>query len=541
MAYCCINGHTTLSGNLNNPWCAMCESLVMGALIDDYRIVSFVGKGTYGAVYRAEQQSLNNRSVVIKVVQSTWAQSYIAQFHQEAALLASVSHPYILPVYGYGVINARGKMATAYVPYLVLPYAEYGSLADLYAKEGPLSLSRVVTFMEEVADALAFAHERGVLHRDVKPANILLMGSHVLLADFGMASLISREKSHLTAAWAGSPVFMAPEVWNFCPGRYSDQYALAVTCFQLLTGHFPWNVPGRADSHSWAYIHRSVPPHALQTYRPDIPPAVNLVVQKALAKDPHDRYTGVKEFAADLREAMQEETQQVAIVVPQLVHAAMASRTTAQAVNVGEVKNGNMRQQQGRAMAQVALRHTGYVVAPLEVHTEPATMKGKRNAKTYTASDNEWIWGGLALNILICLLLGGQVWVSGGKLTPVANLLLTLWPALLIGPIVASFFRALPLYSSVWGICWGLLFGVLDTLFSALCCWVWTAIALTIPHWNHDWQYPGDGWHIFWSQVLWLEPFALPLLLLGIWLAALGGMCIGYINARRATFNMMVQ
>lgn len=528
MAYCCINGHKTMSDTVNNPWCAGCESLVSGAMIEDYRIVSFVGKGSYGAVYRAQQQSLNNRSVVIKVLQSTWAQSYIAEFRQEAALLASVSHPYILPVYGYGMIHAPGKMTAAYVPYLVLPYAEYGSLADLYAKNGPLPLRRVVSFVEEVADALAFAHGRGVLHRDVKPANILLMGSHVMLADFGVASLISTETSHLKADWAGSPAFMAPEVWNFCPGRYSDQYALAVTCFQLLTGKFPWQDYGQTGSRGWAHIHRSVAPSFLHDYRSDIPQAVDVVVQKALSKDPHDRYSSVKEFAADLREAMQENTQEVAIPLPVLV------RTAAQAGIVNNGDNGKYGQkQQGMRIAEVRLQHTAQIVPVAEVYTEPVAFKQKRHAKTYAANDNEWIWGGLALNILICLLLVLQTWISSKELTPAANLFLTLWPALLIGPLVASFFRALPLSSATWGICLGLLFGVLDTLFSAVFCLAWTAIALTIPHWNHDWQYPGDGWHIFWSQVLWLQPAALSLLIVGVWLAVIGGMCIGYLNARR--------
>lgn len=537
MSYCCINGHSN-SSNLNNPWCAECESLVSGAMIDDYRVVSFVGKGSYGAVYRAHQQSLNNRSVVIKVLQSTWAQSYISEFRQEAALLASVSHPYILPVYGYGMINARGITASAYVPYLVLPYAEYGSLADLYAKEGPLPLRRVVTFVEEVADALAFAHERGVLHRDVKPANILLMGAHVMLADFGVASLISTETSHLKADWAGSPAFMAPEVWNFCPGRYSDQYALAVTCFQLLTGRFPWQVNDQVSARNWAYIHRSVAPGLLHEYRSDIPRAVDLVVQKALAKDPHERYSSVKEFATDLREAMQDDTQEVAIPLSVQV------RTAEQVMTINNRDHGSYgnygQKQQATRMAEVRLQHTAEFVPVADVYTEPVAFKGKRHAKTYVASDNEWIWGGLALNILICLLLGLQVRISTRELTPVANLLLTLWPALLIGPIVASFFRALPLYSAVWGICWGLLFGLLDTLFSALFCWTWTAIALTIPHWNRDWQYPGDGWHIFWGQVLWLQPVALSLLIVGIWLAVIGGMCIGYLNARRVVVMLPV-
>ena len=543
MSYCCINGHMNIANDPYNPWCMACESLVSGAMIDDYRIVSFVGKGSYGAVYRAQQQSLNNRSVVIKVLQSTWSQPLISQFQQEATLLASVSHPYILPVYGYGMIHARAKTATAYVPYLVLPYADHGSLADLYTKEGPLPLRRVVSFMEEVADALAYAHERGVVHRDVKPANILLMGSHVMLADFGVASLISTETSHLNASWAGSPAFMAPEVWNFCPGRYSDQYALAVTCFQLLTGRFPWREQGQAGTRNWAYIHRSIAPGSLQEYRLGIPRAVDIVVQKALAKDPHARYSGVKEFAADLREAMQENTQIIAIPSPVLVSAAVPVNVLNYGPGQPGVPVNALNYGPNRPVVSVRegrLQHSAEYAPNAEINTEPVEVKGKKRSRKYTTNDNEWIWGGFALNILICLVLVIQEWVFNKELTPAANLLLTLWPALLVGPIVASFFRALPLYSAAWGICWGTLFGLLDALLSALFCWAWTAIALTIPHWDRDWQYPGDGWHIFWDQVLRLEPAALSLLLVGTWLVVLGGMCVGYLNARRAVVSVPV-
>ena len=89
---------------------------------------------------------------------------------------------------------------------------------------------------EEVADALDYAHSRGVLHRDVKPANILRVGSHVVLSDFGMAALIDADTSHLQASLAGSPAFMSPEVWRYNPGRYSDQYALAVVIYEWLCG-----------------------------------------------------------------------------------------------------------------------------------------------------------------------------------------------------------------------------------------------------------------------------------------------------------------
>src|SRR5207248_3974625 len=152
---------------------------------------------------------------------------------------------------------------------------------------GTLPLKRVLAIVEEMPDALGYAHTRGVLHRDVKPANILLMGAHVVLSDFGVAALIDVETSHVRTSLAGSPAFMAPEVWQFCPGRYSDQYALAVTCFRLLTGKYPWHNPEGGIS-QWTYLHSFVPPHALHNYCPELPVSLDLVMQRALTTDRHD-------------------------------------------------------------------------------------------------------------------------------------------------------------------------------------------------------------------------------------------------------------
>src|SRR5579864_4668038 len=234
MAYCCIARHENKTGALR---CRECGSLVAGAMIGDYRLLAFVGKGSTAEVYLAEQMAPIKRKVVIKMLSQALSDARLETFRREASVLASLSHPYILPIFSYGLLYREPD----YLPYLVLPFAERGSLADIMAREGqrPWSLNRVVPIAREIADALDYAHGQRVLHRDVKPANILYMGSHALLSDFSVATLIDAEESHLDAPWAGSPAYMAPEVWQLRPGRYSDQYALAITCFYLLAGNLP--------------------------------------------------------------------------------------------------------------------------------------------------------------------------------------------------------------------------------------------------------------------------------------------------------------
>ena len=306
MAYCFIERHVNVAGTM---WCE-CGSLVAGTPVDGYNVISYLGHGTSGDVYLAEQRTLNNRKVVIKIAHRSWSQADIDNFRREAALLASLSHPYILPIYAYGVIYERRSPLFTYSPYLVLPYAEQGSLEEAFLRSGkrPWPLLRVVSMAQEIADALDYAHARGVLHRDVKPANVLQMGSHVLLADFSVASLIDADVSHVYAPLAGSPAYMASEVWRHNPGRYSDQYALAVTCFRLLAGEYPWAKMNEGNIQEWLHLHCHMPPRPLQAYRPNLPSAVDLVLQKALAKDPHERYETVQAFAADLLDASEDKT-----------------------------------------------------------------------------------------------------------------------------------------------------------------------------------------------------------------------------------------
>ena len=121
--------------------------------------------------------------MVIKILHRSCSEEYVDSFRSEAKLLASLSHPYILPIFSYGVIHEQPMFTANYVPYLVVQFAEQGSLAESFERQGnrPWSLERVVTLSKDVAEALDYAHSRNVLHRDVKPANLLQIGSHVLL------------------------------------------------------------------------------------------------------------------------------------------------------------------------------------------------------------------------------------------------------------------------------------------------------------------------------------------------------------------------
>src|SRR5436853_4631991 len=175
MPLCCLKQHRNPLGKI---WCTECTSLIAGASIGAYVIDSHLGQGsTSAAVYLAHQPKLNNRKVVIKVLHSVASQESINDFRKEAAVLASLSHPYILSIYDYDIIeevrvDQLGNYS--YSLYLVLQYAERGSLDDIFKREGsrPWSLQRVLPIIEEVAEALDYAHSQGIFHRDVKPANI---------------------------------------------------------------------------------------------------------------------------------------------------------------------------------------------------------------------------------------------------------------------------------------------------------------------------------------------------------------------------------
>jgi len=532
MLFCCINQHLNKPGNIR---CATCGSLIAGAQISDYRVVSYIGKGSTSDVYLAEQNSLHGRKVVIKILHRSCHEEYVDGFRSEAKLLASLSHPYVLPIFSYGVIH-EGTMSTAnYVPYLVVQFAEQGSLAESFEQQGnhPWSLERVVTVAKDVAEALDYAHSHNVLHRDVKPANILQIGSHVLLSDFSVSSLIDAEASHLSTGLAGSPAFMAPEVWAMHPGRYSDQYALAITCFFLLTGNYPLKKNEGSKMRGWQHAHCYTTPASLDEYRADLPLAVNVVLQKAMAKNPHERYPRVQDFALDLLEASLEITQQLnrpSNHVARIHH--LPDNAQANKIALVELQPVSLAQANTPATEPVAIP-----IIPMPANYKTRDHEGMSKTQLHEvltsppkarSSSNRWIWCALTLNIFIFVMLIIEYTLLIGN--PVFNIrpLLTLCPALLIGFLLALLFKRIALTTLPLSLFWGMFFGMMNALFSLIACIIWYSLVLVAP--------------LQGSTVVGLSNFFGPtlqsfsdsriviILLIALWVSVTGGAMIGIIN-----------
>jgi eukaryotic-like serine/threonine-protein kinase len=271
------------------------ESIASGA----YRIVEVLGQGGFGTVYKAHQASLD-RFVAIKVLRDDFLSSArdVERFRREARAAARLGgHPNIVTIYDYG--------EDAGLAYLVLEYIDGPTLHARLRQ--PLATSEVVTVVAGVAAALDFAHSRGLVHRDVKPSNIMLSrDGRVVLTDFGIVKLLDRDgASTLTAPTTGgiigTPEYMAPEqITNAEIGPAADLYALGVVCYELLVGRVPFTGSPLSIAHQQV---TSRPP-VLATFDSRVPPIVERVVQQALAKDPIQRFPTGAALAGALEDAL---------------------------------------------------------------------------------------------------------------------------------------------------------------------------------------------------------------------------------------------
>ena len=278
-----------------------------GREVGGCKLIRKIGSGGMGDVYLGEQIRVGNRSVAVKVVSPEdmtfhpeIASDIARRFEREAAILGNLSHPNILPVHDSGVQDG--------MLYLVMEYAPDGSLADALRGGGkhPLTLPLPIPFaldiINQVAAALSYTHQHGIVHRDVKPGNVLIRVEpnghwHVLLADFGVAR--SAEVDSQRTQVTGTFIYMAPEQFSAKFSPASDQYALAVMTFQLLCGRPPFD----GDLAALTRAHMYEPPPSLHSINPRVPIAVDAVLNRALAKDPARRYPSVAEFAAALYSA----------------------------------------------------------------------------------------------------------------------------------------------------------------------------------------------------------------------------------------------
>jgi serine/threonine protein kinase len=269
--------------------------------IAGYRLEERIGSGGMAVVFRARDERLG-RLVALKILAPGLAadDQFRQRFVRESRAAAAVDDPHIIPVFEAG--EAEGVL------FIAMRYVPGGDVRSLLRREGPLPLARVAAIVSPVASALDAAHAAGLVHRDVKPANMLLDArpgrpDHVYLADFGLSKGRSSAATLTgTGVSMGTPSYMAPEQIEGRPvdGR-TDQYALACAAFELLAGQPPF---ARDLDQAVIYAQLTAPPPSLAGTRPDVPAGVDAVFARALAKAPDHRYPSCREFAEALRLAL---------------------------------------------------------------------------------------------------------------------------------------------------------------------------------------------------------------------------------------------
>lgn len=254
-----------------------------------------LGGGSMAAVYLAED-TRHRRQVAIKLLRPEYSPTIAAErFLREIEIAARLQHPHIVPLLDSGELS--GNL------YLVMPYIEGESLRVRLVREGRVPVHDAIRILGDVADALAYAHAKGIVHRDIKPDNILLAGRHALVTDFGVAKAVSAatlEPRELTIGVAlGTPAYMAPEQATASPDldHRVDLYALGVVAYELLTGHPPFDRP-TAQAILTAHVLETPPP--LLERRPDLSPALAAIIDRCLAKSADNRWQSADELLRQL-------------------------------------------------------------------------------------------------------------------------------------------------------------------------------------------------------------------------------------------------
>lgn len=266
-----------------------------GQTLGRYEIHEEIGRGGMATVYRATQISIG-REVAIKVlpVQFLHDQTFLERFNREVRIIADLQHRSILPVYDFGEQDGR--------PYIVMAYLKGGTLADRI-EQGPMPLDEVLRLLAQIAEGLDHAHNKGVIHRDFKPSNVLLDEyGNVHLTDFGIAK-VSEQTIELTKTGmaVGTPAYMAPEMYR--KGEVTgaaDVYALGVTIYEMLAGVLPFDADTPAQM---MMSHLNDPVPSVRAIRPDLPNEVRWVIERAMAKHPDMRHQSAGELARALAEA----------------------------------------------------------------------------------------------------------------------------------------------------------------------------------------------------------------------------------------------
>jgi serine/threonine protein kinase len=265
------------------------------ALGPGYRIIRELGGAGMSRVFVAEEIHLE-REVVVKVLPEQFsAAAKVDRFRREINLAARLQHPHIVPVLTAG--------SSGDIVYYTMPFIKGESLRSMIAKQGKISPRVTIGILRDVADALCYAHEGGVVHRDVKPDNIMLQSDNAVVLDFGVAKAVSEavagEGLTSTGLALGTPLYMSPEQAAADPNldERADIYSLGAVGYEMLTGRPPFV---RMSPQALMAAHISVKPDAVSDHERDVPSALNAAVMKCLEKNPDDRWASARELRDEL-------------------------------------------------------------------------------------------------------------------------------------------------------------------------------------------------------------------------------------------------
>jgi len=263
----------------------------VGQQVGVYRLKEKLGEGGFAEVYLAENIHIENMLVAIKILKDTLPEKARTQFVKEAGTIIQLRHPHIIKLLYFDFYHG--------LPYLVMDYIKEGSLRKRYPEGTKLALPTIVGYVKQIADALQHAHDRGIVHRDIKPDNILWEDDYnLLVSDFGIATG-SYTRGYSDQENMGTLPYMSPEHFRAKAQSASDQYSLAVVVYEWLCGIPPFT---EGNSIQMAYQHTYEPPLPLHD-KMDISPTVEGIVMQALAKNPKERFSTVRTFAQVLEEA----------------------------------------------------------------------------------------------------------------------------------------------------------------------------------------------------------------------------------------------
>lgn len=263
----------------------------VGEQLGNYTLTQLLGKGGFAEVYLGEHIYLKTNAA-IKVLHAQLTDSEIEQFLHEARTIAHLEHPNIVRVFEFGIDGS--------IPFLIMSFAANGSLRQRHPRGKQVAIPTIRHYVRQIADALQYIHNQKLIHRDIKPRNLLVGSkSEILLSDFGVALMALSSRHQSIQDMAGTITYMAPEQIQGKPRLASDQYALGVVIYEWLCGELPF----QGAFSEIASQHLLTPPPSLSEKVPKLSPDIEAVVMRALSKDPQRRYQSIMAFAAAFEQA----------------------------------------------------------------------------------------------------------------------------------------------------------------------------------------------------------------------------------------------